>query len=109
MSAYSYALEVRKVSDAPATKVMGRRFFCSLRCHGGGFGGGEDGVFGVVDKNFFHPCKSFAIGLMNATLGHVFRSFSWKDLVGIGYLIYLCNRKRGNDLLQRMSHPSEGG
>ena len=57
-------------------------------------------------KNFFHPCKLFAIGLMNATLGGIFRSFSWKDLVGIGYLIYLCNRKRGNDLLQRTSHLS---
>ena len=85
---------------------MGRRFFCPLRCHGGGFGGGEDGVCGVADKNFFHPCKLFAIGWMNATLMYVFRSFSWKDLVGIGYLIYLCNRKRGNDLLQRMSHLS---
>ena len=60
-------------------------------------------------KIFFHPCKLFGIGWMNATQEYVFRSFSWKDLVGIGYLIYLCNRKRGNDLLQRMSHPSEGG
>ena len=88
---------------------MGRRFFCPLRCLGGGFGGGEDGVFGVADKNFSHPCKLFAIGLMHATLGDILRSFSWKDLVGIGYLIYLCNRKRGNDLLKRTGHPSEGG
>ena len=72
----------------------------------GRVGGDEDGVCGVADKNFFHPCKLFGIGLMNATLEHVFRSFSWEDLVGIGYLIYLCNRKRGNDLLQRMSHLS---
>ena len=43
---------------------------------------------------------------MNATQEYVFRSFSWEYLVGIGYLIYLCNRKRGNDLLQRMSHLS---
>ena len=88
---------------------MGRCFFCSLRCLGEGFGGGEDGVCGVADKNFFHPCKLFGIGWMNATQEYVFRSFSWEYLVGIGYLIYLCNRKRGNDLLQRMSHPSEGG
>ena len=43
---------------------------------------------------------------MNTTHRRIFRSFSWEDLVGIGYLIYLCNRKRGNDLLQRMSHLS---
>ena len=85
---------------------MGRRYFCSQCCLGGGFGGGEDGVCGVADENFFHRCKCLIYGEVDATLGDVFRSFSWQDLVGIGYLIYLCNRKRGNDLLQRTSHLS---
>ena len=63
---------------------MGRCFFCSLRCLGGGFGGGEDGVCGVADKNFFHPCKLFAIGLMNATLGGFSEVFHGKIWLVLG-------------------------
>ena len=70
---------------------------------------GRVGVLSPSAQNFFHRCKCLIYGEVDATLGDVFRSFSWEYLVGIGYLIYLCNRKRGNDLLQRMSHPSEGG
>ena len=59
--------------------------------------------FFLSKLKFFTPCKYLVYGEMNATLRPSPTTFSWKDLVCIYNLLYLCNRKRETNRLSKES------